>query len=314
MQRHAGRPDCLRVRYTHWAQRMKPVIHRKTGVVFGAISRLALLFGLMLYANVGVASPHADDTLDLNAPLFAQGPTGMAAVSAAVGDGANEFLVNAARNHQLAIAAWPHLPHHYVVALFEPAEGTADAHQPVMLTVAVLRIKGPSIKVVAYGEEHFDDGNATSVIALDLAAYRIKKNETAFGVRVTESKLGAAYSEEVTLLHLFRIVGIDIAPVFHRLVEQRRHVPGQAAQKMLEATVTMAKPKPRGFSDIELSISEHPDTSTPADTAGNRQGVEHERYRWNGFEYTQARLTKGVQKKVPKKKRAPKRKKRNSSR
>ncbi|MDH4274364.1 MAG: hypothetical protein OEW08_04940, partial [Gammaproteobacteria bacterium] len=84
--------------------------------------------------------------------------------------------------------------------------------------------------------------------------------------------------------------------------------------KMLEATVTMAKPKPRGFSDIELSISEHPDTSTPADTAGNRQGVEHERYRWNGFEYTQARLTKGVQKKVPKKKRAPKRKKRNSSR
>lgn len=249
-----------------------------------------LLLLICCTALLSVEAQVAGGVEDWHTPLFKDGLSRSEAAQVAFPAISGEELDELATNNNLVIAPWSHRPGLYVAALLDVSGGEkSSVGGPVLLTVAVLKRVAEGVTRMAQGKHELEGIRWSNHLWLDLAPYRIHRDEIAFGVRLTTSYSSTSHSTAWTDLHLFRLAGEKITPIFETTVESNSTLrePNDDVTSFSKAVVIVGSVAANGFHDLIVKTTEG-----ERSTENNKlikQSVSEKHYRWNGTAYVSSK-------------------------
>ena len=172
---------------------------------------------------------------DWEKPAFDGGVSRKEAAQIAFPEFEIAYLDELAGEDNLALSSWSHCNACFVVAVLENEDLNS-----MTLSVAVLQRDRNTVKRLAASEFKLEEFNGHNYILFDLAPYRIRDNEFAFGVRITSSYESDAHIDSWSTLHLFRLSGDKIARIVGLGIYGTTIEPGRIRNSVCEVGLVTA--------------------------------------------------------------------------
>ena len=201
-----------------------------------------------------------------------------------------------AEDDKLVLSPWPHCPGCFVAAVLEEEDS-----ESMTLSVAVLQRDRNTVKQLAANEFKLKDFNWKNSIRLDLAPYRIRDKEFAFGVRISTYYRSDAHTSSWTTLHLFRLSGNKIARIVTLDIDGSSIEGGsisrgedgsedgkeggdeEGTEGLHSSTVHIGPLAPNGFYDLIVKTTKGEKSVKSEKVLQQEKSVE--KYRWSGTAY-----------------------------
>jgi hypothetical protein len=176
-------------------------------------------------------------------PLFSGGVSRSDAVLIAFPEYEAEDLISLENNDNLVLELWPQRPGHFIAAMLD-----AESNETMTLTISILKRVGKTVKKIASNEFQLEEFNWSNRIQLDLAPYRIRSDEFAFGVRNSTSYRSDAHSSSWTTLSLFRLADDSLSRILKTSVNESSISSGEEnVENFSKATVHIGPLAENGF-------------------------------------------------------------------
>jgi hypothetical protein len=232
---------------------------------------------------------------DWQNPVFGGGISRITAIGLAFPEFDSADLVSLAGRDNVALAPWPHRPGCFIAAMLDKEDAEA-----MTLSVAILQRAGKTVQRIAFGEFKLEEFNWANYIYLDLAPYRIRDKEFAFGVRISTSYTSTAHSSTWSTLHLFRLQGDTITHIFDVAVNsdtiEKTYHDSEASpdsnsaapaendvEEFSTATVHIGPVAKNGFNDLIVKTTKG-EKSVDSEKILKQEKIV-EKFRWNGTKY-----------------------------
>lgn len=181
-------------------------------------------------------------------------------------------------NHdKLVLSAWPYRPGHYIAAMLD-SENT----ESMTLTVAILQRVGDTVKQMVINKLKLEELISPNSIQLDLAPYRIRDDEFAFGVRLSTTYYGGA-SSSWTTLHLFRLAENKITKILEIEANNRSNTRGENTEIFSKSIVQMSPITENDFYDLIIKTTKGEELTESGKVI--QQKKSSKTFYWNGVKY-----------------------------
>ena len=213
------------------------------------------------------------------------------------------YLNQLEKDDKLILSPWLHCTGCFVAAVLEE-----EGSESMILSVAVLQRDRNTVKQLAANEFKLDAINWKNRISLDLAPYRIRDKEFAFGVRISSSYRSDAHTSTWTTLHLFRLSSNKISRIFEQNVNGRSIEGGsiirteersedgseeeneEVIEGLRNSTVHIGSLAPNGFYDLLVKTTKIEKSVKDKKVLQQEKSVE--KYRWSGTAYEKIKQKK----------------------
>ena len=269
--------------------------NRSIDIVWQSISTLFICIAIIgIQINYVFAADYKEK------PVFEVGTPLKDAVEIAFPEFDVAYLNQLEKDDKLVFSSWPHCPACFVAAVLEE-----EGSESMILSVAVLQRDRNTVKQLAANEFKLDAFNWKNHIGLDLAPYRIRDKEFAFGVRISTSYRSDAHSSTWTTLHLFRLSGNKITRIFEKNVvgrsieggsnsrsKERSEDDGEEGkednnkdevERFHNSTVHIDSLAPNGFYDLIVKTTKGEKSVKSKKVLQQERSIE--KYRWSGTAY-----------------------------